>query len=155
MFKMDHHFKDFDRFFVGYDRIAGKLAEIADQSVKLAQNYPPFNIKKVAENRYVIEMALAGFGKQDIDVELADSKLIIRGKIDSVEDSEESVFPFYVYKGVSSKPFTRQFTLADNVEIQAADLYNGMLKIWLEAITPESRKPTKIEINQKEYDDEY
>lgn len=148
MFKMDHHFRDFDRFFVGYDKIAGKLAEVAEQSVKLVQNYPPSNIKKVDENRYVIEMAVAGFGKQDIDVEFADGKLIVRGKVDSAEQSEEEAYPFYVYKGISSKPFTRQFTIADNVEIKNADLFNGMLKIWLEAITPEHRKPTKVEINE-------
>lgn len=147
MFKMDHTFRDFDRFFVGYDKIADKLAEIADQSVKLVQNYPPFNIKKVDENRYVIEMAVAGFGKQDIDLELADSKLVIRGNSQS-DEKEDNTFPFYVYKGISSKPFTRQFTLADNVEIKSADLINGMLKIWLEAITPEHRKPTKIEVNE-------
>lgn len=146
MFKMDHHFKDFDRFFIGYDKIAGKLAEVTDQSVKLMQNYPPFNIKKVDENRYVIELAVAGFGKQDIDIEFVEGKLFVRGKTDSAEQSENSAFPFYVYKGVSSKPFTRQFTLADNVEIKGADLLNGMLKIWLEAITPEHRKPTKVEI---------
>lgn len=147
MWNHTHSFKDFDRFFVGYDKIAGKLAEIADQSVKLVQNYPPFNIKKVEEDRYVIEMALAGFGKQDIDIELADSKLIVRGKTEA-DQNEETGFPFYVYKGISSKPFTRQFTLADNVEIKSADLVNGMLKIWLEAFTPESRKPTKIEVNE-------
>ena len=150
MFKIDHHFKDFDRFFVGYDKIAGKLAEIADQSVKLVQNYPPFNVKKTDENKYVIELAVAGFAKQDIEVLLEDSKLTIRGLTDSDTKDEGEIFPAYLYRGISNKAFTRQFTLADNVEIKNASLVNGLLKIWLEAITPEHKKYTKIEVNDDE-----
>lgn len=133
---------DFARFFVGYDKVAEKLAGIADQSAKLIQNYPPFNIRKVNENKYVIELALAGFSKQDIEVELVDSKLVITGKVESKE-SEDS----FIWKGVSNKAFTRQFALADNIEIQSAEFINGMLKIWLETFTPESSK-RKIDIKE-------
>lgn len=140
MFKMDHTFKDLDRFFIGYDKVAEKLAGIADQSTKLIQNYPPFNIRKVTENKYAIELALAGFSKQDIEVELVDSKLVISGKVESKEPEDS-----FIWKGVSNKAFTRQFTLADNIEIQSAEFVNGMLKIWLETFTPESSKK-KIDI---------
>jgi len=133
---------DFGRFFIGYDKVAEKLANIADQSAKLIQNYPPFNIKKVNENKYAIELALAGFSKQDIEIELVDSKLVIKGNVES-KDSDDN----YLFKGISNKAFTRQFALADNVEIQNAELINGMLKIWLETITPEPSKK-KIEIKE-------
>lgn len=133
---------DFARFFVGYDKVAEKLANIADQSAKLIQNYPPFNIKKVTENKYAIELALAGFSKQDIDIELVDGKLIITGIVQS-KDPEDH----FLFKGISNKAFTREFTLADNVEIEGAEFINGMLKIWLETLAPE---PKKKKINIKD-----
>lgn len=133
---------DFARFFVGYDKVVEKLTNIADQSAKLIQNYPPFNIKKVDENKYAIEIALAGFSKQDVQIELDGAKLVITGNVES-KDAEET----YVFKGISNKPFTREFTLADNVEIQGAEFINGMLKIWLDALTPQQNKK-KIDIKE-------
>lgn len=133
---------DFGRFFIGYDKVAEKLANIADQSAKLVQNYPPFNIKKVSDNKYAIELAVAGFGKQDIDIEMVDGKLVISGKTESKEDEDT-----FLWKGISNKAFTRQFTLADNVEIREAELLNGMLRVWLEMLTPETNKRT-IEIKE-------
>ena len=132
--------KDFERFFIGYDKVAERLANIADQSAKLIQNYPPFNIKKVDENKYAIELALAGFTKQDVQIELDGTKLVITGNIES-KDADEA----FVFKGISNKPFTREFTLADNVEVQGAEFINGMLKIWLDAMTPQQSKK-KIDI---------
>lgn len=142
MFEMNHTFKDFDRFFLGYDKLFNKMASITDQSVKVLQKYPPFNIKKLDEDKYSIELAVAGFGRQDIDIELKNGSLIISGKTSSPEEDSN-----YIWKGISSKAFTRQFNIADNVEIKSAELINGMLKIWLEAITPEI-KSTKIEIKE-------
>ena len=121
---------DFSRYFIEYDKVAEKLATIAEQSAKMVQNYPPFNIKKVNENEYAIELALAGFNKKDIDIEIVDSKLIITGKAES-SDSE------YVWKGISTKAFTRQFTLADNTEVASAAFNDGLLVIKLEITTPE------------------
>lgn len=133
---------DFARFFVGYDKVAEKLAGIAEQSAKLIQNYPPFNIKKISDNKYAIEVAVAGFTKQDIEIELDGGKLIITGNVEAKDETEQ-----FVFKGISNKAFTRQFTLADNVEIEGAELINGMLKIWLETITPETSKK-KIDIKE-------
>ena len=149
-----HSFKDFDRFFVGFDPLVKKISEAAEQTVKLAQNYPPYNIKKIDENKYTIEMAVAGFGKQDLEVELADSKLIIKGNVKSGEEAEkdsngEWTWPQFLYQGLAMRPFTRQFNLADNVEIHNAELVNGILKIVLEAIVPEEKKPVKIEVKEK------
>lgn len=133
---------DFARFFVGYDKVLDKLTNIADQSARLIQNYPPFNLKKVDENKYAIEIALAGFSKEDVQIEIDGSKLVITGNVES-KDAEDT----FVFKGISNKPFTREFTLADNVEVQGAEFINGMLIIALTTITPQS---SKKKINIKE-----
>jgi molecular chaperone IbpA len=152
----NHSFKDFDRFFVGFDPLIKKLSDAAEQSVKLAQNYPPYNIKKIDENKYTIELAVAGFGKQDLEVEIVDDKLIIKGNAaaqfdEAVQDSKgEWTWPAMLYQGLAMRPFTRTFNLADNVEIRGATLLNGILKIALEAIVPEHKKPKKIEIDEDE-----
>lgn len=153
MFDVTHKFKDFDRFFVGFDPLVKKLTEAAEQTVKLAQNYPPYNIKKIDENKYTIEMAVAGFGKQDIEIELSGSNLVIKGNVQQGEPAEQDskgewTWPSFLYQGLAMRPFTRQFTLADNVEIKNAELINGILKIVLEAIIPEEKKPVKIEIKE-------
>lgn len=144
-----------DKMFVGFDPLVKKLAEAAEQTTKLATNYPPYNIKKIDENKYTIEIAVAGFAKQDLDIEFADSKLIIKGNVRAGEPAEtdskgEWTWPQVLYQGLAMRPFTRQFTLADNVEIRCAGLTNGILKIILEAIIPEDKKPTKIEIYDME-----
>ena len=149
----------FDRFFVGFDPLIKKLSEATEQTVKAAQNYPPYNIKKVDENKYLIEMAVAGFGKQDLEIEIADDKLTIKGnaaaQFDTVEEDSKGawVFPQFLYQGLANRPFTRTFNLADNVEIRGASLLNGILKVALEAIIPEHKKPKKIDIRDAE--DEY
>ena len=137
-----------DRYFVGSDRVLKKLAEIADQSTQMLPiKYPPYNIKKVDENRYVIELAVAGFGKSEIDIQLQEGLLSIHGKCDSPESTE------YLYKGIAERGFKREFTLADNVEVKSSSLVNGMLKIWLEAFIPEEKKAKKIDITDG--DNEY
>jgi molecular chaperone IbpA len=134
-----------DRYFVGADRVMKRLADIADQSAQMMPiKYPPYNIKKVDENRYVIELAVAGFGKADIDIELQEGKLSILGKCDSAESTE------YLYKGIAERGFKREFTLADNVEVKSSSLANGMLKIWLEAFIPEHKKPKKVKIEDED-----
>jgi len=149
----NHSFKDFDRFFVGFDPLVKRLSEAAEQTVKLAQNYPPYNIKKIDDNKYTIELAVAGFGKQDLEIEMVDDKLIVKGNTHAGEPAEKDsggnwTWPQFLYQGLALRPFTRQFTLADNVEIKNAELLNGILKIVLEAIVPEANKPKKIQINE-------
>jgi molecular chaperone IbpA len=139
-------FKDLDRFFVGFDPIIKRLSEAAEQTTKLAQTYPPYNIKKLDENKYSIEIAVAGFGKQDLEIEIADDKLIVKGNTAHNENPYQ-----YLYQGLAARAFTRTFNLADNVEIRGASLLNGILKIALEAIIPEHKKPKKVEIDDKEY----
>lgn len=136
--------KDMDKFFVGFDEQFNKMAKLHDEVTKNIPNYPPYNIKKVSDSKYTIELAVAGFAKQDIELEFADNKLIVTGK--ASDDSENETF---LWKGIANRAFTRTFVLDDQVEIQNAEMLNGMLKIFLERIIPEHKKPKKIEINEK------
>ena len=132
----------FDKFFVGYEPMLKRFEEAQTTLSKVIPNYPPYNIVKVDENKYVIEMAVAGFGKHNLDLEFQDGTLVISGNsaLGNDEDNE------YLYKGIADRSFTRKFSLADTVEIKGADLVNGMLKVWLENIIPDSKKPKKIDI---------
>jgi molecular chaperone IbpA len=136
----DAFFKQFPTL-VGFDSVAKQLESMQ----KAVPNYPPYNIKKVGDNKYVIEMAVAGFGKQDIEVELKDKTLSIKGNVSSDAGNDD---PFFLYRGIANRAFTRNFTLADSVEIQNAELMNGMLKIYLEHLAAES-KARKIDIKEK------
>ena len=155
MWNHNHSFKDFDRFFVGFDKVAEKMAAVADQAQTLAAKYPPYNLKKIDENRYTIELAVAGFAKQDLEIEIVDDKLIIKGNTHAGEPAEQDstgewTWPQMLHQGLAMRPFTRTFTLSDNVEIRGASLLNGILKIVLEAIIPEHKKPKKVEIADEE-----
>ena len=134
----------FDKFFVGYEPMLKKFEQAQETLSKVIPNYPPYNIVKVDENKYVIEMAVAGFGKHNLDLTLEDGSLIISGN--SSLGNEEDTANEYLYKGIADRAFTRKFSLADTVEIKGADLVNGMLKVWLENIIPDSKKPKKIDI---------
>lgn len=126
---------------VGFEPMLKKFNELAESMPKIP-TYPPYNIKQTGENTYVIEIAVAGFGRQDLELELEDGKLTIKGNIQT-NDTDDN----YIFKGIADRAFTRQFTLADTIEIKNADLINGMLKIWLERFIPEDKKPKKIPIN--------
>lgn len=136
-------FKDFDKFYVGFEDQFNRIAKLHDDVTKNIANYPPYNIKKVAENNYVIEVAVAGFARSEIEVEFADDKLIIRG------NAEEDNSANWLYKGIATRNFTRTFALNDQIEIKDAALINGMLKIALERIIPEHKKPKKIDVKDE------
>ena len=136
----------FDKFFVGYEPMLKRFEEAQTTLSKVIPNYPPYNIVKVDENKFVIEMAVAGFGKHNLDLEFQDGTLVISGST-AVNSDEENQ---YLYKGIADRSFTRKFSLADTVEIKGADLVNGMLKVWLENIIPDSKKPKKIDITTAE-----
>ncbi len=134
---------NFDQYFVGFDRINSVLNDLQKQALK-AVTYPPYNVKKTGENSYAIELAVAGFAKQDIDITLEDNTLKIEGR---VKEDAESVDKTYLYKGIAERPFSRTFTLADTVEIKNAELINGMLRVFLDNLVPE-KKAKKVEINE-------
>lgn len=132
-------FKDFDKFFVGFDDSYNKWSKLHDDITKHLPSYPPYNIRKVEDNKYVIELAIAGFSTQDIEITLEDNKLIISGK--AQDDSEN-----FLFKGIANRAFTRTFAIDDQMEINDAAMLNGMLRIALERIIPEHKKPKKIEV---------
>lgn len=127
--------KDLDKFFVGYDRVFDRIREFHDEVAKNIPNYPPYNVKKTAENTYVIEMAVAGFGKTDISIETEGDKLVIKGNAENDDTDVDTL-----YQGLALRPFTRMFTLNDQVEVQNAEMINGLLRITLERLIPESQR---------------
>lgn len=138
-------FKDFDKLYVGFDDQFNKMAKIHDDLTKAIPNYPPYNIKKTGDNTYVIEVAVAGFAKQDIEIELADGKMLIKGNVHSDDaDSTEN----FLFKGIANRAFTRTFALDDQIEVKDAEMFNGMLKVFLERIIPEHKKPKKVEVKE-------
>ena len=138
-------FTSFDPFSVGFDKTFKLLSSQLDNIGKSLPGYPPYNIKKVDDNKYVIEMAVAGFAKTDIELTLDNGKLTITGNIKDSNDVDNAN-AYYFYKGIAERAFTRSFTLADTVEIKNAEMVNGILKVWLENLIPEHKKPKKIEI---------
>ena len=136
-------FKDFDKFFVGFDDQLSKLQKLHDDVTKNIPNYPPYNIKKIDDTHYVIEMAVAGFGQNEIDIEIDGGKLIVKGNVTTDESND------FLFKGIASRAFTRSFALNDSVEVKDAELFNGMLKIALEKLIPEDKKPKKVPVRAK------
>ena len=126
--------KDFERSFIGFDKMFNELANAQSNFVKSIPAFPPYNIKKVDDKTYSIEMAVAGFGRSDIDVEMDGDTLKVSGRVNQDESN-------YVYKGIAERAFTRQWKLADSVEVKNASLVNGMLKITLENML--KLQPTK------------
>jgi len=106
-------------------------------------NYPPYNIVRTGDYTYDIEVALAGFSKKDIDVQYADSVVTIKSVHEAKDKDDEDGT---IYKGISKRHFTKSFTIADDVEVKGAELKDGLLKISLERIIPEAKKPRTIEI---------
>ena len=130
-------------FFIGFDKTLDNIREAQERFIKTAtSNYPPYNVTKTGDNKYQIEVAVAGFGKQDIELELEDTVLRVSGKVTNDQSTLE-----YFHKGIADRPFTRTFTLADNVVVKGAGLFNGLLKIYLEALIPEHKKPRKIDVD--------
>ena len=122
---------------IGFDRVFNQLDEFIHHSKKLP-SYPPYNIKRDGNN-FTIEMALAGFSKDDIEVYVTEDILTISSSKESSKKDE-------VYRGISDRKFTRNFSMADDIEVKSAELKNGLLTIKLERIIPENKKPRKIKI---------
>lgn len=136
---------NFSKMFIGADKMLQTLGKAQEELTKGIPGYPPYNIVKVDDNKYVIEMAVAGFGKQNIDIEMANNTLTIKGGL-TLDQLDPGTQMTYIYKGIADRSFTRKFTVADTVEVKNAELINGMLKLWLENIIPEEKKPKKIDI---------
>lgn len=129
------------RTMVGFDR----LASMIDTASRLdgAQGYPPYNIERVGEDRFAIEIAVAGFGEDDLDIELKENLLTVAGKKGQAEDADERDF---LHRGIAERSFIRRFQLADHVLVTGAELLNGLLRVELKRELPEAAKPRKIAI---------
>lgn len=127
------------KFAVGFDSMFDELLRTTAQ----ATNYPPYNIVKHSEDKFAIELAVAGFKDGEIDVQVERNQLTVTGEQSVNLDQPVE----YLHRGISSRSFTRSWTLADHVEIKGAEVANGILTITLERIIPEEQKPKKIAIN--------
>ena len=124
---------------VGFDRMTSLLD--AAQKNTTIDGYPPYNIEKADEDAYQITVAVAGFGPQDLDVEIRDDQLVIIGRGANDRDKVE-----YLHRGIARRAFERRFQLAEHVEVKAAGLKDGLLTVDLVREIPEAMKPRKIEI---------
>ena len=127
---------------VGFDRTFDRLFDYVTHQAE-STGYPPYNIQKTEDFKFEIEMALAGFDKKDINIEVAEGVLTVK----SIKDKDKGTTDEYtVYTGISQRNFTRKFTLADDIVVNDAKLVNGMLTIYLERIIPEEKKPRMITV---------
>ena len=133
------NFNQLTPYAVGFDRIFDNLSRYTADNVQ-STGFPPYNIRKEGDYNYVIELALAGFGKEDIEVEVADGTLSVRSVKENSEDEST------VYRGISSRRFERKFTMADDIVVNGAKLENGMLTVELERVVPEEKQPRLIKV---------
>ena len=122
---------------IGFDRMFDNL-----MNVPTASTYPPYNIVKNEDDKFTLEIAVAGFSKDEIEIEFKESILKIESKSRPEGDDEKE----YLYKGISNKRFIKSFTLSDDVVVNGADMKDGILKIDMERIIPEEKKPRSIKI---------
>ena len=132
---------DLRPFSVGFDELFDHFNNTLEYTVKQQTSYPPYNINKIDDLNYQIEVALAGFSKNDINIEYADNQLTIKSVESDKKDEKESL-----HRGISKRSFKRSFTLADDIKVIGAELKDGMLLIDLEKIVPEEKKPRTIDI---------
>ena len=129
-------------FSVGFDEFFNRLT-----NMDIAQSgYPPYNIRKLNDLQYIVELALAGFSKSDIEIEVTDGILTVRSAIakDDGIDNDEN----FVHRGIAKRTFSRAFQLSDDIIVQSADLQDGMLIVNLERVIPDEKKPRLIPIGQ-------
>jgi molecular chaperone IbpA len=127
--------------YVGFDRLFDEFFRL-QSSTKNVPNYPPYNLIKDGDS-YTIEMAMAGLTDKDVDVVLEDRTLSI-----TYEKSEEDIDEGVIHKGLAQRSFKRSFNLADDIEVQKAQLKNGLLSIRMERVVPDEKKPQKIKLSK-------
>ena len=127
---------------VGFDDVFNHFESMFDYDTVNVSNYPPYNIVKTGDNKYDVEVALAGFNKKDINVSVENGMLTIESKEDKSKDKDGEV----IHKGISKRYFKKSFTISDDVEVKGAELKDGMLRVSMEKIVPEAKKLKTIEI---------
>jgi len=134
-------FAPFRRSTVGFDRLFDMLEN--SSAGQAQENYPPFDLIKKGDNDYCIELAVAGFKPDEIDITAQQNVLIVSG---SKKDESEQEGSDYVYRGIATRSFERRFALADHIQVRGADMKDGLLSIELKREIPEAMKPRKIDI---------
>ena len=129
---------------VGFDKLFDNLDALLQVDTNI-DKYPPHNTISIDTNKYVIELALAGFKEEDIDITIDKGMLTVK----SINNFERESTVQYVYKGIANRAFTKCFKLADTIVVSSADFKNGILSINLENIVPDEQKPRKIQIGKK------
>jgi molecular chaperone IbpA len=138
-------FAPFRRSTVGFDRLFDMLEN--NSFGQAQENYPPFDLIKVGENEYRIELAVAGFKPDELDITAQQNVLIVSGrKKDETEEKQSD----YIYRGIANRSFERRFALADHIQVKGADVKDGLLAIDLVREIPEAMKPKKINIGGSE-----
>jgi|TARA_R110000803_G_scaffold122984_2_gene190973 molecular chaperone IbpA len=132
---------DLRPFSVGFDDLFNHFNNTLEYTVKQPTSYPPYNINKVDDLNYQIEMALAGFSKKDIEIKYSDNQLTIKS-VDNDDKNEKET----LHRGISKRKFSRSFTLSEDIKVNGAELKDGMLLVELEKIVPEEKKPRTIDI---------
>ena len=130
------------KFGIGFDNMFDELMRVSAQ--QSSTNYPPYNVVQITEDEYMISLAVAGFGLNNLSVTKDKNFLVIEGK--EYQDDCEKIVPNYLHKGISNRDFRREFQLADHVEISNASLELGILNVYLKREVPESAKPKTIAI---------
>ncbi len=126
---------------VGFDRFGSLLDTLMSAEKSASTGYPPYNIEVVGEDRYTITIAVAGFEESDLDIQVENGTLTVRGKQEKADVERK-----YLHQGIAKRSFERKFTLADHVEVSGAELRNGLLQLSLVKEVPEAMKPRKISI---------
>jgi molecular chaperone IbpA len=127
-----------NRALIGFDRI---FNDLENRNLNSTNNYPPYNIIKHTSELFEIEIAVAGFDKEDLSIEVDQNQLIIKGRRLKEDDAEK-----YLYRGLAARDFDRVFTLADYIEVGEAELTNGILRVKLTRVIPDTLKPRSISI---------
>ena len=139
-------FSPFRRSTVGFDRLFDMLENNSFGQAQ-QENYPPFDLIKEDENQYRIELAVAGFKQDEIDITAQQNVLIVSGRKNEETEQKSSD---YVYRGIANRSFERRFALADHIQVRGADLKDGLLSIELVREIPEAMKPRRIDIGSGE-----
>ena len=137
-------FNSLKPFSIGFDDMFDQFESMLDNGGMLQSNYPPYNIRKAGKDKYAIEVAVAGFNKDDVEVEFEDKFLTVRTK--KINKAVEKDGNEIIHKGISQRSFSRSFTIADDVKVSGAELKDGLLTINCEKIVPEQKKKKLIPI---------
>ena len=137
-------FNSLKPFSIGFDNMFDQFESMLGSGGMVQNNYPPYNIRKVGKDKYAIELAVAGFNKNDVEVEFEDNLLTVKTK--KINKTVEKDGDEIIHKGISQRSFTRSFTIADDVKVNGAELKDGLLTINCEKIVPEQKKKKFIPI---------